>query len=377
VFKKKEKLKLLIYHSFTNKKIFNMKKIIISAFFLMSFGISQAQTFKVEIRTNPTNKRELEVVLIPSGLTLPVIVNQIVFSIKWPVNSNVSLGNLMDAASLSALSSGLAKNAGEITEGGYVSQKFARDVTTTLNTLASDYIIARIPIVGGTGNPTFTIPPTNQTPIGDWYILGSNNGNVIDGMQGEIKNSANVVLAVDLLSFQGEKRDKTSVLTWTTVGERNLSNYIIERSGDGVLFMPIGVELARAKSDTEKVVYEYTDTEPVPSINYYRLRMENTDKTFKYSKIVTLDFLEDITIKAYPSPFSTDVTIEIDVPQNSTGDMTVNMVDAKGQVVFTKKIVGAGRKTSFNVRTDDFSSGTYILWIKKGNDVWQQKITKY
>jgi hypothetical protein len=354
-----------------------MKKIIITALFLMSCIISQAQTFNVEIRTNPTNKRELEVVLIPSGLTLPVIVNQIVFSIKWPVSTNVSLGNLMDAASLSALSSGLAKNEGEITEGGYVSQKFARDVTTTLNTLASNYIIARIPIIGGTGNPSFSIPPVNQTPIGDWYILGANNRTVIDGMQGTILNNATVALAVDLLSFQGEKRDKTSVLTWTTVGERNLSNYIIERSEDGVLFMPIGVELAKAKSDTEKVSYEYTDTEPVQSINYYRLRMENTDKTFKYSKIITLDFLEKITTQAYPNPFNTDVTIEINVPQNSTDDIIVDMINAKGQVVFTKKIVGAGRKILFNVPTTEFGSGNYILQMTRGNDVWQKKIIKY
>jgi hypothetical protein len=354
-----------------------MKKIIISAFFLMSFGVNQAQTFNVEIRTNPTNKRELEVVLVPSGLTAPVIVNQIVFSIKWPVSSNVSLGNLMDVSTLSALGSGLAKNEGEITEGGYVSQKFVRVVTTTLNTLASAYIIAKIPIIGGTGNPSFTIPPTHQTPIGDWYILGSNNSNVIDGMQGAILNNANVSLAVDLLSFQGEKRDKTSVLTWTTVGERNLSNYIIERSGDGVQFMPIGVELARAKSDTEKVSYEYTDTEPIQSINYYRLRMENTDKTFKYSKIITLDFLEDITTQAYPNPFSTDVTIEIDVPQNSTNDLIVDMINAKGHIVFSKKIVGAGRKILFNVPTTELGSGTYILQMTRGNDVWQKKIIKY
>ncbi|HET7898489.1 MAG TPA: T9SS type A sorting domain-containing protein, partial [Flavisolibacter sp.] len=74
--------------------------------------------------------------------------------------------------------------------------------------------------------------------------------------------------------------------SWTTSTEQQLKNFDVEKSEDGVNFRKIGT-VAAAGHSAISTAYSFTDNHPVET-NYYRLRMNNDDGTFKQSQVILL-----------------------------------------------------------------------------------------
>jgi Secretion system C-terminal sorting domain len=350
-----------------------MKKTVFLLIILVGFLKVHSQTFNVELRTNPSNLKELEVVLTPSGLTPSVVIEQIVFSIQWSSSCGVSLGALTVPTSAF---SGLAKSGAEMTNAGTVSQIFMKDATSTLTSLSPSYIVARIPIIGSSGTCTFSIPPSYNAPLGDWFMFGSNNGNVIPEMQGTITNNANnVVLPTELLTFKGSRKGKVSHLQWEATNEKNLVSYIVERSADGKNFHPLGFNKPKSFNATEKVAYDFIDDSPEIGINYYRLLSKGTGKDEKYSKVISLDFGLGLSGRVFPNPLDGDLSVELDIEENS-GNVEVGVYDVVGKQVLSKKMQNSDRRINFVMPTTDLPPGAYIIKVKVGNTLWERKLTK-
>ena len=353
-----------------------MKKAIFMSLFLAGCLNSYAQKFNAELRVNPANTRELEVVLKPASLTAPVNIQQIVFTIQWPASCGVTLGALTAVAPIGT-SSGLVKNLTEVTNAGVVSQMFFADGSANLLTLDPSYVIARVPIVGTTSGCTFTIPYTYNSPSGDWFMFGSNNGNTVPEMHGSITNNAtSLTIPIELLSFEGDKSGEKTLLKWVSLNEKSLAYYAIEHSKDGLNFKTIDFQKPTSKSETEKVSYNFTHDKPDLGINYYRLQMKDSNENVKYSKVIGVDFGSKIQAKTYPNPFGSDLSVEIDIEKNIKGEVVIDVLDMLGKIVQTQKRVVEGRRVSFSLPTDDLASGSYVIRMKNGNDTWQQKITK-
>ena len=124
---------------------------------------------------------------------------------------------------------------------------------------------------------------------------GKSNGEVED-------YQAAVVLPVDLVSFTAITEDCEVQLKWASASEENFSHYEVQRSTDGVRFQTI--EILEGIGNISSIqYYEYKDA-PEEGLNYYRLKMVDTDGTFAYSSIVTkrIDCASDSDIIVYPNP---------------------------------------------------------------------------
>lgn len=204
------------------------------------------------------------------------------------------------------------------------------------------------------------------------------NSSADPGAQKGIYSSAvlfsGALLPVTLTSFTAEKKGESSLIKWSTVSEKDLSGYFVERSADGVIFHAIDYVQAKAKSESEKVSYEVIDSKPEMGINYYRLQTKEKKPT--YSRVVSVDFGDGLKSKAYPNPFTSDLNVEIDIQENVTGEVLVDLIDVSGKQVFTKKVKMEGRKLAFNLPTENLVAGSYIIRIESGGRKWQHKITK-
>ena len=108
---------------------------------------------------------------------------------------------------------------------------------------------------------------------------------------------------MELVDFNAEKYDdRSSLLTWRTETEINNDYFAIERSTDGVNFTELG-QVEGAGSTTIPQSYEFIDNAPEFGDNAYRLRIVDTDGTFKYSEIRVLRFEFSFEIVAMPNPF--------------------------------------------------------------------------
>jgi len=92
------------------------------------------------------------------------------------------------------------------------------------------------------------------------------------------------VLPVHLTYFNAQAIDNQVELNWETAWERNSREFIVQRSTDLKEFGNVGRVAAAGESDGRRQ-YAFTDFNPLPGNNYYRLRMVDKDDTYEYSKV--------------------------------------------------------------------------------------------
>ena len=119
------------------------------------------------------------------------------------------------------------------------------------------------------------------------------------------------VVPLELMDFWGYTEGSSNKLEWQTAHEINVSHFDIEHSSDGKVFEKIG-EIAAKGSNAHYTFIDVKNSKA--TIDYYRLKINETDNRFSFSKIIALKRLntEGGKIKLYPNPVSHTLTIVTD-----------------------------------------------------------------
>jgi hypothetical protein len=163
-------------------------------------------------------------------------------------------------------------------------------------------------------------------------------------------------LPVTLFSFDAQKRNQTTLLTWKTAQEQNSDRFEIQRSPDGIRYSTIGTVAASGNTNTT-VNYSFTDTRPLTGVNYYRLQQIDADGSFSYSRIAAVNFggVADVTV--FPNPASDRLYIRM--PGNNRYK-TIRIVDAAGKIVLQHALTTSA-VSELNIST--LSKGWYLLQL--------------
>jgi hypothetical protein len=168
--------------------------------------------------------------------------------------------------------------------------------------------------------------------------------------------SSGTVLSIPLnpLSFTATKDNNEVVLDFTTASGASLASFDIERSPDSSIFTSIGTLPAYAGQNH----YQFWDTHPFSSRNYYRLKMIDTDSTSYFSKIVDVRFDSQDPIHLFPNPASGSVNVELNFP---TGPVSFQVVDAAGQIVSTQMFQSTGSPFTVRIYLTGKTDGIYFI----------------
>ncbi|HVU95099.1 MAG TPA: LamG-like jellyroll fold domain-containing protein [Puia sp.] len=98
-----------------------------------------------------------------------------------------------------------------------------------------------------------------------------------------------VPLPVTIAGFSATRSGNETVLQWQTATEQNSREFVIERSSDGKNYTAIGSVEAAGNSQTLQN-YAYTDPQPMPNNNFYRLKQVDQDGKFDYSLVRSVNF---------------------------------------------------------------------------------------
>ncbi|MCF2443289.1 T9SS type A sorting domain-containing protein [Dyadobacter sp. CY345] len=182
-------------------------------------------------------------------------------------------------------------------------------------------------------------------------------------------SSKSVALPVRLLDFDVTKEKNVSMLTWVTSQEVNAERFDIQRSADAKSWETIGHKAATGESD-DKVYYQFTDYQPLPRDNYYRLKMIDHDGTFALSRLNYIAFDSDNTLILYPNP-GTDV-VKIKKGIFKPGTMAdISIFDTLGKKVFS---FSGATDSEFNISS--LPTGIYQMVVTtKTGDVRRSKIS--
>ena len=167
-----------------------------------------------------------------------------------------------------------------------------------------------------TGNNVFV--PTDTLGgeyIADCVVDNFNGDNlkdiIIQGFADDTNvywNTSNSTLPLELVSFTGEIIDENIVLNWTTRDEVDTDHFIIERSNNGLSYSIDGT--TRAMNTPSAIHnYQYQVESSFRGINYFRLKMVDSDGKFTYSNVIAIRLNALTDIKVYPTITSAKLNI--------------------------------------------------------------------
>lgn len=170
-------------------------------------------------------------------------------------------------------------------------------------------------------------------------------------------------LPVSLAYFGAEFKEGAVQLDWQVSEQVNGSHFEIERVATDKEKVTLGtVPLKEEKAGK----YRWTDADPLPGLNYYRLKMVDLDGSATYSKIVSaLNNRGGLTVKVYPNPAAYGVFVNLFVPAGGYAGLEIyNMIGLKVSEAKERVIAGTNH---ISLNTELLSPGMYILKVRNGN----------
>ncbi|MFT3931968.1 MAG: S8 family serine peptidase [Chitinophagaceae bacterium] len=210
--------------------------------------------------------------------------------------------------------------------------------------------------LGGTGtaNDTGTITSTvNFTSFSDFVLANAFGGNN--------------VLPVTWLSVSAQIKNKDVLVSWKTTNELNVKSYTVERSADGFSFAAIATLSAVANSTSNENQYSSLDHLPLQGKNYYRIRQEDNDGHFSYSKTVTAIVGQAGNYVLWPSPAHETVTI-----QSSQLMQRIQCYNSNGVLVYDAQ--PAAQQHSIPIQ--QWAAAVYLVKITLNGQTVQTRFVK-
>jgi len=243
------------------------------------------------------------------------------------------------------------------------------------------------------------LEPTNSTPLGNMNKITFSETSITFHLNDNSTIDKNILfiqnctfsdidygnpLPVELTSFNANINENSVLLTWQTATEVNTYGFEIERNvaQNAILsnWETIGFVEGYGNSNSPK---EYTFIDkPIPNLDpatsdkqplSYRLKQIDTDGTFTYSEIVTVETIhasslptEFVLFQNYPNPFNPITTIKYSIPGNEY--VSLKIYDTLGNEIATL-VNGQKEPGNYNLNFDasNFASGVYIYRLKAGN----------
>ena len=225
---------------------------------------------------------------------------------------------------------------------------------------------AKSVVVNFTDIPTADLHLTGPS-IGDPNLTGQNIV-VFDDYDGDPRAALPYIgadeipftsLPIGMEYFRGKTQGSTNVLNWKISCGAAYIVFDVQRSSDGRNFASIGQFTALQQRCEQP--FDFTDKNPVPGINYYRLKMTEEGGAKTYS--IILPILVKKTgfdlIGLYPSLVKDKAVLSISSASNTTMQFVVS--DVQGRVISKlTEAITAGTST-INMNFASLPKGNYQL----------------
>lgn len=138
-------------------------------------------------------------------------------------------------------------------------------------------------------------------------------------------------LPVELTRFDATAKTTGVNLTWATATEKNSDRFEIQRSATGEVFETLGTVKGQG-STTLAHEYAFVDSRPLAGTAYYRLRQVDSDGTFSFSPVATVQTEASTKVSFYPNPSANQLILPAGV-----GTVQYRVFNALGQTLLSGK----------------------------------------
>lgn len=192
--------------------------------------------------------------------------------------------------------------------------------------------------------------------VADGYALRNNLTSFSEFGIGQYNGSP---LPVILSQFWGTKEENGNVLTWVTSSELNSNYFAVERSINGRDFSVIGMVKAVGYSQSA-TTYHYTD-EALKGTVYYRLRCVDTDRSYRYSNIITIkrNSMYETSLSVYPNPAAQ--TLNLLIISTNSEMAHIRIYDMLGRMCAEKDVPLSTGSNYIEMNLDGLMPASYYI----------------
>ncbi len=170
-------------------------------------------------------------------------------------------------------------------------------------------------------------------------------------------------LPIALVNFKAAIQDDRVQLHWVTASEKDNFGFDIERSMNGIHWTVLGFVPGNGTT-TIRHDYSFTDASPLPGVNYYRLRQQDTDGQFEYSPMVIADLrITNALFDVFPNPSATG-ELTVRTVGIKEGNALLEIFDWVGYKVYRETLHILKGTTVYPVSLANFPPGAYTARLE-------------
>ncbi|MBI1836677.1 MAG: T9SS type A sorting domain-containing protein [Flavobacteriia bacterium] len=174
------------------------------------------------------------------------------------------------------------------------------------------------------------------------------------------------------MKFSVEQREDAAFLDWVSGEEGQISEFIVEKSIDGVFWFEISI--ISPHQDSVNIYHNsYMDTNLADGTQYYRVQLLTPNGESIFSEVSSFKLEKDVYIKPelFPNPSSGIFILKYTFLSKNKPEF--NLVTSRGRVVDLEPVNTVGMYT-FDI--SELYAGVYFLQIIEGDKVTRVKISK-
>jgi hypothetical protein len=241
-----------------------------------------------------------------------------------------------------------------------LTHKFRIAWTAATSTLTATLLNSALTVTYGTISTTFN--PTTVFGTSSPYFGYTASTGMLTNQQTFCLPG--VLLPVELLDFTVKcTGEGQSLLQWDTETERNNAYFTMEKSCDGLTFVPLSQVKGAGTTITEHG-YSLTDPNQCDGINYYRLSQTDVDGTSKILGIRSVQSCSNAAIiTAYPNPATDQLTVQ----WNTTDVESLALFTSMGQRIPGSDRTVGPNESSVKLDVSSLSAGIYYVTVYQLN----------
>lgn len=180
---------------------------------------------------------------------------------------------------------------------------------------------------------------------GNGYVISDNAGITINKEE-RFYALGNITTATDPLPVMFDnvlayEKNNGVNIEWSNLTERDIAIYYVERSTNGMDYTIIGQYLPKNNRD-DKASYIAFDPEPVPGINFYRVKVIERSTKIIFSKVMRVETgLPGSKLSLYPNPV-TNKQVMLELSGLTEGKYDVRIINVLGQPVLQSRLEKKG-----------------------------------
>jgi hypothetical protein len=219
-----------------------------------------------------------------------------------------------------------------------------------------------------TANPgdVYMLYVDNWSMNGVQFTLTWNAGNTVCPIDPVNNPTGSIIgctiLPVELVDFDAQPALRHVDISWSTASERNSAFFEVERSADGISFLPIG-RVPSAGDSQAMNHYAMVDDDPITGHSFYRLKQHDKDGRYALSDLVPVHFRPGPgTLELFPNP--TLGRLEVRFGSSQEDLVRWRVMDASGRLVREGSRAAHPGSNRLVLDLEALEQGSYLIELR-------------